>query len=63
LDLGRAEDLNPCKCLGVEQNCSLPASVFEGGDHAIILGEVETTRAESGAPLLYYRGGYAQLEH
>jgi len=38
-------------------------SVFEGGDHAIILGEVETTRAESGAPLLYYRGGYAQLEH
>jgi len=24
---------------------------------------VETTRAENGTPLLYYRGGYAQLEH
>jgi hypothetical protein len=24
---------------------------------------VEAMRAESGTPLLYYRGGYAQLEH
>jgi len=38
-------------------------SMFDGGDHTIILGEVETTRAENGTPLLYYRGGYAQLEH
>ena len=38
-------------------------STYEGGDHTIILGEVEATRAESGTPLLYYRGGYAQLEH
>lgn len=38
-------------------------SACEGGDHTIILGEVEATRAESGTPLLYYRGGYAQLEH
>ena len=37
-------------------------SVCDGGDHTIILGEVETTRAETGTPLLYYRGGYAQLE-
>ena len=37
-------------------------SLCEGGDHTIIVGEVETTRAESGTPLLYYRGGYAQLE-
>jgi flavin reductase (DIM6/NTAB) family NADH-FMN oxidoreductase RutF len=37
-------------------------SLYEGGDHTIILGEVETTRVESGTPLLYYRGGYAQLE-
>jgi flavin reductase (DIM6/NTAB) family NADH-FMN oxidoreductase RutF len=37
-------------------------SLFDGGDHTIILGEVETTRVESGTPLLYYRGGYAQLE-
>ena len=32
-------------------------SLFDGGDHTIILGEVETTRVESGTPLLYYRGG------
>ncbi len=34
-----------------------------GGDHTIFLGEVEagTTRS-SGAPLLYYRGGYAQFD-
>ncbi len=35
---------------------------YDGGDHTIILGEVEATRVESGTPLLYYRGGYAQLE-
>lgn len=38
-------------------------STCEGGDHTIILGEVEASRAETGTPLLYYRGGYAQLEH
>ncbi|MFL5463789.1 MAG: flavin reductase family protein [Gemmatimonadaceae bacterium] len=38
-------------------------SISAGGDHTIILGEVEASRAESGTPLLYYRGGYAQLEH
>jgi hypothetical protein len=27
------------------------------------VGEVEAARAQSGTPLLYYRGGYAQLEH
>ena len=37
-------------------------SMSDGGDHTIILGEVEATRAENGTPLLYYRGGYAQLE-
>ncbi len=37
-------------------------SMYEGGDHTIILGEVESARAETGTPLLYYRGGYAQLE-
>ena len=35
----------------------------DGGDHTIIIGEVEAGRTENGAPLLYYRGGYAQLEH
>ena len=37
--------------------------LYEGGDHTIILGQVEAMRAEPGTPLLYYRGGYAQLEH
>jgi flavin reductase (DIM6/NTAB) family NADH-FMN oxidoreductase RutF len=38
-------------------------SMHDGGDHTMIIGEVEATRAETGTPLLYYRGGYAQLEH
>jgi flavin reductase (DIM6/NTAB) family NADH-FMN oxidoreductase RutF len=37
-------------------------SMHDAGDHTIIVGEVEATRAETGTPLLYYRGGYAQLE-
>jgi flavin reductase (DIM6/NTAB) family NADH-FMN oxidoreductase RutF len=46
--------------LGVIE-CSTFA-MHEAGDHMIIVGEVEATRAENGTPLLYYRGGYAQLE-
>ncbi len=38
-------------------------TLYDGGDHTIVLGEVEATRVQSGTPLLYYRGGYAQLEH
>jgi flavin reductase (DIM6/NTAB) family NADH-FMN oxidoreductase RutF len=34
----------------------------EAGDHTIIVGAVETATAYSDRPLLYYRGGYAQLE-
>jgi flavin reductase (DIM6/NTAB) family NADH-FMN oxidoreductase RutF len=37
--------------------------LYDGGDHTIITGQVEAMRAEQGTPLLYYRGGYAQLEH
>ena len=37
--------------------------LYDGGDHTIILGHVEAMRADPGTPLLYYRGGYAQLEH
>ena len=37
-------------------------SLHDGGDHTIVVGEVEAGRAETGAPLLYYRGGYAQME-
>lgn len=33
-----------------------------GGDHTIFVGAVETATVKSDAPLLYYRGGYTQLE-
>ena len=32
-----------------------------GGDHTIVVGQVETTRISEGKPLVYFRGGYAQL--
>ena len=32
------------------------------GDHDILVAEVEEAMADEGRPLLYYRGGYAQLE-
>lgn len=32
------------------------------GDHVIVIGEVTSAVAGEGRPLLYYRGGYAQLE-
>ena len=34
----------------------------DAGDHTIFVGEVERATARDGRPLLYYRGGYAQLE-
>jgi len=36
--------------------------LHEGGDHTIVVAEVETAAARPERPLLYYRGGYAQLE-
>jgi flavin reductase (DIM6/NTAB) family NADH-FMN oxidoreductase RutF len=38
-------------------------AMHDAGDHTVIVGEVEAARAQNGTPLLYYRGGYAQLEH
>ena len=35
---------------------------YDGGDHVIVLGEVENLHLGSGAPLLYYESRYAQLE-
>src|SRR4051812_22692009 len=32
------------------------------GDHAILIAEIERAEALDGRPLLYFRGGYAQLE-
>jgi flavin reductase (DIM6/NTAB) family NADH-FMN oxidoreductase RutF len=34
----------------------------DGGDHTIFVASVENAAAHNGRPLLYYRGGYAQLE-
>ena len=34
----------------------------EAGDHTIIIGEVHAAVTRPDRPLLYYRGGYAQLE-
>jgi flavin reductase (DIM6/NTAB) family NADH-FMN oxidoreductase RutF len=34
----------------------------DAGDHTIVIGAVEAATARTGKPLLYYRGGYAQLE-
>jgi flavin reductase (DIM6/NTAB) family NADH-FMN oxidoreductase RutF len=33
----------------------------DGGDHTIIIGEVEATHVHEGKPLLYFRGGYGQI--
>lgn len=34
----------------------------DAGDHTIFVAEVERAEALTGRPLLYFRGGYAQLE-
>jgi flavin reductase (DIM6/NTAB) family NADH-FMN oxidoreductase RutF len=34
----------------------------DAGDHTIVVGEVEAATPYDDRPLLYYRGGYAQLE-
>lgn len=34
----------------------------DAGDHTLFIGEVERAAAGDGRPMLYYRGGYAQLE-
>ena len=36
--------------------------VLPGGDHTIFIGEVEATSVQEGKPLLYFRGGYCELE-
>jgi flavin reductase (DIM6/NTAB) family NADH-FMN oxidoreductase RutF len=46
--------------LGVLE-CSRTA-LHEAGDHTVVIGEVEASQVNDGSPLLYYRGGYAQLE-
>ena len=45
--------------------CSAECKVVDllpGGDHTIVVAEVENTRIREGKPLLYFRGGYASLK-
>ena len=35
---------------------------YDAGDHTIFVAEVHQAHPSDGRPLLYYRGGYAQLE-
>ena len=34
---------------------------YPGGDHTIVVGEVERINVSDGKPLAYFRGGYVQL--
>ena len=45
----------------VHLECDVHAR-HEAGDHTIVVCAVERAAAHDGRPLLYYRGGYAQLE-
>jgi flavin reductase (DIM6/NTAB) family NADH-FMN oxidoreductase RutF len=45
--------------------CAIECKVVDllaGGDHTIVVGEVDSTRINEGKPLLYFRGGYASLK-
>jgi flavin reductase (DIM6/NTAB) family NADH-FMN oxidoreductase RutF len=37
-------------------------SLYQGGDHTIVVGEVEAANMRDAKPLLYYRGGFAQID-
>lgn len=44
--------------------CTIECSIREvlpGGDHSIVVGQVQATHVTERKPLLYYRGGYNQL--
>ena len=45
----------------VHLECEVVAR-HEAGDHTLVVCGVERAAAHDGRPLLYYRGGYAQLE-
>lgn len=36
-------------------------NLLDGGDHTIVVGQVEATHLGQGKPLVYFRGGYAEL--
>jgi flavin reductase (DIM6/NTAB) family NADH-FMN oxidoreductase RutF len=37
-------------------------TMYDGGDHTLVLGETLAMHTSDARPLLYYRGGYATLE-
>ena len=37
------------------------SEIYEGGDHSVIIGSVESATVSSGEPLLYFRGRYGSL--
>ncbi len=37
-------------------------NAFDGGDHTIYVGEVETISVDEGEPLVYHQGDYRKLE-
>ena len=39
------------------------AEICPGGDHTIVIGEVQKVHINGGEPLLYHRGAYAALEN
>jgi flavin reductase (DIM6/NTAB) family NADH-FMN oxidoreductase RutF len=44
--------------------CAVECKIVDslpGGDHTIIVGEVEAAHVREGKPLLYFRGGYGQV--
>jgi flavin reductase (DIM6/NTAB) family NADH-FMN oxidoreductase RutF len=44
--------------------CAIECTIVDclpGGDHTIIVGEVQAAHIREGKPLLYFRGGYAAL--
>lgn len=45
----------------VHLECTVIAR-HEAGDHTLVVCSVDRAAASDGRPLLYYRGGYAQLE-
>lgn len=62
--IGYTRGITGCAILGGVLGyleCDIDAR-FPGGDHTIIVGKVIAAAAHKGSPLLYYRGGYAQLE-
>ncbi len=62
--IGYARGITGCAIFGGilgHLECEIEAR-HPGGDHTIIVGRVIAAAAHKGSPLLYYRGGYAQLE-